>query len=150
MRVSQSPAPGADAHRRPWRPRPAVCSSATISVPEGASGAIACATSSVEPTSSNNSTRGRPSRREISSAVAPSMRVERASAKDKEIHDGEHHPIPAERREVVLLDVAKERLDGDDRGDEADDESDRQDAVVAYEARAALHQLQAGRREHCG
>ena len=43
--------PGGECHDRPARPRPAVCSSATTSVPAGAPAApSACATSSVEPT----------------------------------------------------------------------------------------------------
>jgi hypothetical protein len=55
-----------------------------------------------------------PARGEGLDAVAVVRRPRGASAaNDKEIHHGEHDAIPAERREVALLDVAEERLDGE-------------------------------------
>src|SRR4051812_45058417 len=71
--VSHRPAPGPDAQLFPPRPRPAVCSSAMIRVPAGApSPARRWATSRVEVVDANNSTRGNPSTRSMSSPVAPS------------------------------------------------------------------------------
>src|SRR5215207_8802503 len=140
--ASQTPAPAREVHLRPGVPRPAVCSSATISVPAGADAAIACATSRVELTDSRSSTRGRSSSDSSSAADRPSNRTDARSAKEGKIeHERERDPVPPEQREVAALQVSEERLDGDDRRDEADDEPDAEDAEVAAERFTALEQL---------
>src|ERR687884_584039 len=56
-----------------------------------------------------------------------------SAEEDKEEHHGEHDAIPAERGEAVPLDVAEERLHGEQRGDEADHEADSEHVEVADE-----------------
>src|SRR5579884_281344 len=131
MSVSQMPAPRSDRQLRPIRPRPAVWASATITVPASAPPAAnSCATSSVELTSSN---------RRIFAALAD---------KDEEVNDRQRDAVPAEHPEVVLLDVRDEPLDGGDRDEEADDESDAERRHVLRDRGVVLHELQSAGREH--
>ena len=67
------PLPAIDVHRRPSRPRPAVCRSANTNEPAGAPASPnTWATSNVDVTLSYTSTRGKSSNARSSSAPQPS------------------------------------------------------------------------------
>src|SRR6185437_2682084 len=94
---------GGDDHRLPFLPRPDDCESASMTVPADApSDASAWASSIVEPTTSNNSTRGTFARSASSADVRPSyLSAGRASATAREVdreHCGaEQHAVQRER-----------------------------------------------------